>query len=197
VGTLTETHVCLLNKYKVVDSHALVVTRAYEPQEQPLNERDFQALGPFMEDCNALAFYNSAPAAGASQPHKHLQVLPFSAADRQGTLLAALSAGTGGSAGFRYAAIRIPGPETWRRPLFLAELYSRLLAECCGTAIPYNLLATSDAMVIVPRSRGEAFGVPVNALGFAGSLFAQSPDQLDRLRETGPLALLRAVALPP
>lgn len=195
VAELGGTHVCLLNKYKVIDGHAVIATRAYAPQRELLDLADFHALGPFMQNGDALAFYNSSPEGGASQPHKHLQVLPLPGAERKGTLLAALAGRDAPALGFRYASRRLPGPGAWRRPARLVETYASALEEAGAVAAPYNLLATSEAMVVVPRTRGEAFGVPVNALGFAGSLFVPSPDLLARLKEVGPLALLRGVGV--
>jgi len=51
-------------------------------------------------------------------------------------------------------------------------------------------------LLAVPRARGEAHGVPVNALGFAGSFVVLDDAGLARLRRVGPLAVLRAVAAP-
>jgi ATP adenylyltransferase len=59
---------------------------------------------------------------------------------------------------------------------------------------PYNLLATRDWMLWVPRAQAEVEGINVNALGFAGSLLVKNPEQLQRLQELGPMELLRQVA---
>ena len=61
---------------------------------------------------------------------------------------------------------------------------------------PYNLLATRDWMLLVPRSCAESHGINVNAMGFAGSL-------LVRCRATpeaagaGAAEILRQVTPPP
>lgn len=77
VAELSESHVCLLNKFNVVDHHLLIVTRAFEEQETLLNRKDFDALLPCMAEIDGLAFYNGEKAAGASQRHKHLQLVPL------------------------------------------------------------------------------------------------------------------------
>src|SRR5688500_834395 len=41
VDMLSPTHVCLLNKFNVLDHHLLVVTRDYEDQDEPLTLADF------------------------------------------------------------------------------------------------------------------------------------------------------------
>ncbi|MET0406628.1 MAG: ATP adenylyltransferase, partial [Cystobacter sp.] len=76
VGGLTPTHVCLLNKFNVVEHHLLIVTRRFEEQESFLTLEDFEALALCMSGLDGLAFYNSGEAAGASQRHKHLQLIP-------------------------------------------------------------------------------------------------------------------------
>lgn len=78
VTDLSETHLCLLNKFNVVDHHFLIVTRQFEPQENWLTLSDFEALVRCLQEVDGLAFFNSGKQAGASQPHKHLQVVPYS-----------------------------------------------------------------------------------------------------------------------
>jgi ATP adenylyltransferase len=63
-------------------------------------------------------------------------------------------------------------------------------------SMPYNLLATRRWMLLVPRSAEHAHGISLNALGFAGSLFVRDAAQLETVRWIGPMALLRAVAVP-
>ena len=74
VVELAPRHVCLLNKFNVVDHHVLLVTKQFERQTSPLNAEDFAALANCMASpdafANGLGFYNGGPAAGASQPHK-------------------------------------------------------------------------------------------------------------------------------
>ena len=63
------------------------------------------------------------------------------------------------------------------------EKYSRLLASL-GNPRAYNLLATRDWMLVVPRARETWNSISVNALGFAGALLVRSEDewsQLERL----------------
>ncbi|RKP06265.1 HIT-like domain-containing protein [Thamnocephalis sphaerospora] len=75
VKTLRE-HVILLNKFCVVPGHILV------PQTDPLNASDFAAVWSCFRQTHIrhhVAFYNCGPASGASQPHKHIQLLPLPA----------------------------------------------------------------------------------------------------------------------
>jgi ATP adenylyltransferase len=45
-------------------------------------------------------------------------------------------------------------------------------------------------LAVVPRSAAEVEGIPINALGYAGSFVAFSRDQLERIEAIGPVAVL-------
>ena len=74
VADISDTHVCILNKFNVVDYHLLIITRGFEEQESLLTLEDFTAMWVCLADFDGLAFYNSSKTAGASQRHKHLQL---------------------------------------------------------------------------------------------------------------------------
>ncbi|MGN6316204.1 phosphorylase, partial [Trinickia sp.] len=82
VADVSPTHVALLNKFNVIDHHLLIVTRAFEPQEALLDLADFQAWFACLGEFDGLGFYNGGREAGASQPHKHLQIVPLPLGDR-------------------------------------------------------------------------------------------------------------------
>ena len=65
--------------------------------------------------------------------------------------------------------------------------------ECGGQQSgAYNMLMTRNWMLIVPRSQAGFAGISVNALGFAGHLLARNQQQVETIRENGPLGLLSA-----
>ncbi|MBW7882732.1 MAG: phosphorylase [Caldilineaceae bacterium] len=212
VAGITPQHVCLLNKFTVIDHHLLIVTRAFEPQDEPLNQADFVALAACMAEIDGLAFYNAGKLAGASQRHKHLQLAPLPL-DPAGTPIPIAAAfGERARPGqitvlpalpFRHAFAWLD-PAWTATPAaaasYLLAFYARMLEE---TGVwqgserpprPYNWLATRSWMLMAPRVAEEVEGVPVNALGFAGSLLVRDPDQLAWLRGYGPMNLLKAVA---
>jgi ATP adenylyltransferase len=203
VADLSPTHVCLLNKYSVIDDHLLVVTRAFEDQGALLTRADFEALARCLDGADGLAFYNSGPVAGASQRHKHLQLVPaLGPADRRAPIEAAVIAalppsgvGTVPALPFAHAGARIDAA-AGERPEALRRCYAALLAavDRAHPGAAYNLLATRDWMLAVPRVRERWDGVSINALGFAGALLVKSDVDLDRVRRAGPAALLAAVA---
>ena len=69
-------HVLILNKYPVQIGHMLLITRDWAPQTGWLSPLDWQAVHAVRQHSSGLWFFNSGPRAGASQPHRHLQLLP-------------------------------------------------------------------------------------------------------------------------
>jgi ATP adenylyltransferase len=223
VGDITPTHFGVLNKYPVVAHHLLVVTREFVDQETLLDASDFAALAACLRAIDGLAFYNGGREAGASQPHRHLQLVPLPlAAGAWNVPMEAVfdqwSSGGGASRLLRlpfrnaFAALEPSDFEASDGAARLLERYERMLAACGlgddsandgGRAAneperqrgPYNLLATRRWMLLVSRTR-EHFGtISVNALGFAGSLFVRDAAEMDALRAAGPMSVLRAVAV--
>jgi ATP adenylyltransferase len=78
----------------------------------------------------------------------------------------------------------------------MLEAYESLRAALgmASELSPYNLLATREWMLMVPRPRAEALGININALGFAGSLLVKTPEQFQQVQTLGPLELLRQVS---
>ena len=213
VADISDTHLCLLNKYNVVEHHLLIVTRAFEEQENWLTLRDFQAMWACLAQFEGLAFYNGGTIAGASQRHKHLQIVPLplvSTAAKIPIEPAIATAKFDGVVGripsfpFSHAIARID-PGWLDSPLTAAratlDCYYTLL-RAVGLQVngsrqsgAYNLLATREWMLIVPRSREDFEAISINSLGFAGALLVRDRQQMKRLRECGPMTLLASVAL--
>lgn len=211
VADLTPTHVCLLNKFNILPHHLLIVTRAFEHQEAWLHAADFTALWLCLAAFPGLGFYNGGQTAGASQRHKHLQYVPLpltpggpdlpiagilARADYQGGI------GRVATLPFCHAVARLE--PSWAATPAAAgaatlALYIKLLAAVDidyhgeRQRAPYNLLATREWMLLVPRSREAYAGIAVNAMGYAGSLLARGAPQMETLRREGPLAVLHAV----
>ena len=172
-----------------------------------------------MWDCLAefegLAFYNSGKAAGASQHHKHLQLvpLPFTPTGPSIPIEKMLAKthfrdplGTVPNLPFKHALVRF-APDQFRAPLAAAratlEHYDLMLkamslhsASEDDPPAPYNLLVTRAWMLLVPRSREAFASIQVNALGFAGTLLVRTAQQVQTMKDYGPLNLLKQVAVP-
>ncbi len=234
VANLSPTHICLLNKFSVLENHLLIVTRAFADQMSPLTLPDFEALWVCMAEFDGLAFYNAGKIAGASQRHKHLQLVPFPLAPGESgcPIAAALDdiryqgeVGIAPGLPFVHALARMD-PD-WRaapRQAAAATLnrYTSLLhalgldaahqpndsqsrgyqddsddnGESGDAPVPYNLLITREWMLLAPRAYESFAEIPVNSLGFAGSLFVHDAAQMQALKQTGPMTILSKVAVP-
>ncbi|MDB9374190.1 ATP adenylyltransferase family protein [Nodularia sphaerocarpa] len=215
VADISPTHVCILNKFNVVDYHLLIITRAFEEQEKLLTLEDFAAMWACLAEFEGLAFYNGGKIAGASQPHKHLQIvpLPLTPSGVQIPIEPLLK-----SAQFADSVTTVPelpfihalaklDPNWSNSPLEAAaatlELYQSLLSAVGLEAVDdnrqsgaYNLLATREWMLIVPRSHEDFDSIAVNSLGFAGALLVRNEQQMQIIKEQGPMTILKNVALP-
>ena len=196
VADVSETHFAVLNKFNVVDQHVLLVTRAFEEQESLLTREDFDAAWRCLTEADALVFYNAGPNAGASQRHKHLQVVPVPLGDGpERTPVEAVLDDDSRGLPFAHAVCPIDDClGTGDAASEIHERYSRLSASL-GNPRAYNLLATRDWMLVVPRARESWNSISVNALGFAGALLVRSEDELSQLKRLGPMRLLREVTL--
>ncbi|KAK8132985.1 HIT-like domain-containing protein [Apiospora kogelbergensis] len=115
IAQLPPSHVLVLNKFAIVPEHFILATSAVKPQTHVLEADDVAAAYACIQayheaaagaddhgDRELFAFFNSGPHSGASQPHRHIQLLPVAqmragldAADRGsdwGVLVDALSA---------------------------------------------------------------------------------------------------------
>jgi ATP adenylyltransferase len=204
VADLGPSHYVLLNKFNVVAGHLLIVTRRFEPQESLLGLDDLEALAACLGEVGGLGFYNGGVEAGASQPRKHLQVVPLPLAPESPDDVPMQRVLEGGPRPpFRHAFARLAPQDGAREWL---ACYRELLAQVGIAAVatargechsaPYNLLVRREWMFVVPRSAASFEAIPVNALGFAGSLFVRSHAHLERVRDVGPMQVLRAVTAP-
>ncbi|NJN38064.1 MAG: phosphorylase [Acaryochloridaceae cyanobacterium CSU_3_4] len=215
VAELSDTYVGLLNKFNVVDYHLLMVTRAFVSQETWLDEADCLALAIALAELRGLAFYNSGRAAGASQAHKHLQIIPLPCIPArvelplEGLIAAASLQGIGCSQLFPFVHAIAPLSLNWTDPPqtiapTLLETYHALLSAIGLPYQPdhplssgaYNLLMTRDWMMMVLRSQPHFQGIEINALGFAGSLLVRDTTGLEHLRSIGPMTILKNVGVP-
>lgn len=216
VKQLAENHVCLLNKFNVVDYHLLIITQAYEAQDSWLTIADFEALVSCMCEIDGLGFYNGGQEAGASQHHKHLQLIPFPAAAGMSALPVAAKIAAAKDElttqqnlsvlPFRHTIYSLQSAwsaspiATIAANLFAA--YRRVVAELglnlelAKPNLPYNLLITREWMMGIRRSQASYQGIGVNSLGYAGWLLVKNQSELERLKQIGPINLLQTVSTP-
>ncbi len=166
----------------------------------------------------ALGFYNGGEAAGASQQHKHLQLVPLPLYPGQNAypfegLYESASAENSiqqlPALPFKHAFRPLPIDLSHRDPAEAAarslKLYGQMLKHTGIEAIskadgdyqsaPYNLLMTGRWMLLVPRRQEFSQGISVNALGYLGSLFVKDQAGLETIRRIGPMNLLQEVSI--
>ena len=204
VGPVGDAHLAVLNKFSVLREHLLLVTRQFMDQRTLLAERDFAALSECMRQAKVLAFYNGGPEAGASQAHKHVQVVTLPLSPRRSVPMSALLEREPAMLPFRHAFTRLARGDTAQPDALLAAY--RSLLERAGIepvrrdgiewqSQPYRLVVTHEWMLVVPRSRDRFHGISINTLAFAGSFFVRDATQLDAIARAGPMGVLASVAL--
>ena len=75
IDKIGDNHQLILNKYPVQKGHILLITNEWKPQNGWLDIKDWRAIKQVNKDTSGLWFFNSSPIAGASQPHRHFQLL--------------------------------------------------------------------------------------------------------------------------
>jgi sulfate adenylyltransferase (ADP) / ATP adenylyltransferase len=216
VADISETHIAVLNKFNAVDHHLLIITRQYENQDMLLTQHDFEALWLCMAEFSGLGFYNGGKTAGASQKHKHLQIvpLPFSSSGPPIPIEPLLPVTPAGEIsnipGFTFAhtfariePVIVKDPVQAAKNTF--ELYCSMLnntgvSPACDIPShgfpPYCFLMTRDWMLLVPRSKEFVVDISLNSLAYAGSFYVQDMRQFETLKHYGPMKTLADAATP-
>ncbi len=214
VSDLSDQHLGLLNKFNVVDHHLLMVTREFVSQDTWLDVADCLALAIVLRELEGLAFYNGGWAAGASQTHKHLQMVPLPfIPDRPdlpiSPVIAAASLqsiGQSQTLPFVHAIASLSldwtAPSHTLAPQLLTTYHELLAAiglpwqpDTADATGAYNLLVTRDWMLMVLRSQPSFENISINSLGFAGSLLVRNPQELEHLKQIGPMTILKNVGV--
>ena len=198
-------HVVILNKYPVQSAHMLLITQTWQPQTGWLSLDDWRALALVDATTTGLWFFNSGPNAGASQPHRHLQLLPRAAEEpicaRQDWFRRCAADPTVLADDPLFRSSRVAPLTSPLTGETLHRIYLSLAGEL-GLGSPsndscprgaYNLLLSRQWMAIVRRQTEGIRGFSVNALGFAGSLLSTDESDREWIQRSGPEALLRAV----
>ncbi|KAI0779321.1 HIT-like protein [Fomes fomentarius] len=220
-------YVILFNKYSVVPHHFLLVTKKFESQTSPLLPADLVQVYLLLIAAKKagrrfFAFYNCGDLSGASQPHKHVQLLPV---EDDGPPVEKLARSIRiDKESTPFSITTLPYANHVRRlpsnlPSLSAEELEPALADAfialldlvvqtvrhdphypAGTP-SYNVFLTLEHIHVVPRRQemhvlaetGEKLSV--NALGFAGMLLVKSEGELEAVKQEGVGKILRDVAL--
>jgi ATP adenylyltransferase len=199
-----ENHTLLLNKYPVEPGHLLLISKDWQPQEGWLTFNDWQALIDVWKRQDGLWFFNSGPQAGASQPHRHLQLLPRADGEQICPEEFSFKKVLNNHYPVRpwKIGIRQMPVDTLPTAELLFKSYLAIAAELgIGNheqndmpLMAYNLLISREWFVTIPRRCEGLQGFSLNALGYAGYLLATSDSNLEWLRTNGAASLLSEAA---
>ena len=203
---INDKHTLILNKYPVQIGHMLLITNCWKPQNGWLNEDDFEAILNVDNDTTGLWFFNSSKEAGASQPHRHFQLLPRhyneSICPRYEWFCSLLNNTHDTNSEISHCiSIR---PRNKKEELSSNDLFNSYKSMAKEMNIgeidlinkplkPYNLLITSKWIALITRKTDRSNGFSINALGFAGYFLGTKRSDVDTLIKFGPERILMDV----
>ena len=206
IQKINNKHTLILNKYPVQIGHMLLITNNWKAQNGWLNMDDFVAISNVDYDTTGLWFFNSSKEAGASQPHRHFQLLPRHYYEvicpRYEWFCSLLSNRIIKQSLISHCiSIRPRNKNTDSDSNDLFNSYKSMIDEMnLGNMNsedkpikPYNLLITSKWIALITRSKDRSHGFNINALGFAGYFLGTKISDIDSLIKFGPEKILRDV----
>ncbi len=206
IQPINDNHTLILNKYPVQLGHMLLITNSWRPQNGWLNEDDFEAILNVDDDTTGLWFFNSSKDAGASQPHRHFQLLPRHYNERvcpRYEWFSSLLNNTKdrNSEISHCISIRARNKTNDSSLNDLFSSYKSMIDELKLGEIdiinkplkPYNLLITSEWIAMITRKTDRSNGFSINALGFAGYFLGTKRSDVDTLIKFGPEKILKDV----
>ncbi len=202
IDKIGDNHQLILNKYPVQKGHILLITNEWKPQNGWLDIKDWRAIQQVNKDTSGLWFFNSSPIAGASQPHRHFQLLRRSSGEiscpREKWFLNMNSYQDINSK--LKKNIIVSKFNFLENSSSLFEFYLELCMKLgLGDPIrdkkpihPYNILITNKWIALIKRSKDHIHGFSINGLGFAGYLLVTEKSNVSYLKKFGPEKLLES-----
>ena len=200
IDSIGNSHQLILNKYPVQLGHVLLITNEWKEQNGWLDIKDWEAIKEVNKDTSGLWFFNSGPLAGASQPHRHIQLLrrdPSELSCPREKWILALNNLNYKNEKFSKNIILKKFSKSLNEEN-INEIYKDLSYNLGlgdprndkKPKYPYNLIFTDRWMIIIKRKTDNLFGISINALGFAGYILVTEKSNIKYLRELGPEKLL-------
>jgi len=202
IDKIGDNHQLILNKYPVQKGHILLITNEWKAQNGWLDIKDWRAIQQVNKDTSGLWFFNSSPIAGASQPHRHFQLLRRSKGEiscpREKWFLEMNSYQDLNSK--LKKNIIVSKFNFLENSSSLFEFYLELCKKLgLGDPIsdkkpiyPYNILITNKWIAIIKRKKDHIHGFSINGLGFAGYLLVTEKSNIEYLKKFGPEKLLES-----
>ncbi len=200
IGSIGNNHQLILNKYPVQKGHILLITNSWRPQNGWLDINDWIAMQKVNYDTSGLWFFNSSPAAGASQPHRHFQLLRRAEGElscpREKWFLRLINVRD--SFCKIEKNIIVSEFNFFKSSSFIYKKYLNLSKELgLGDPLkdkkpkhPYNILITNEWIAMVKRKQDHLHGFSINGLGFAGYILVTEKSNVNYLKKNGPVKLL-------
>ena len=200
-------HVLILNKYPVQIGHMLLITKGWRPQDGWLSFEDWKAIKVVDNDTKGLWFFNSCSRAGASQRHRHIQLLRREHINDICPLqnyYKNLDVTYINSSEILSKNITVVKRDKDNdEALDLFNSYHELSVKSgIGNPnkkqkplYPYNLLISPEWIALIKRSSEFTHGFSLNALAFAGYLLSTDNQGQKWLEQNGPIKLLENVVM--
>ncbi|KAJ8128670.1 hypothetical protein O1611_g4963 [Lasiodiplodia mahajangana] len=216
VAQLPPSHRLVLNKFAIVPEHFILATKDFKPQTYLLERGDIDAAYACVQAYHGagkelFVFFNSGGHSGASQPHRHLQLLPVEC------MMYGLETAEHGSEWAVLADRLCGGEKTVPFTVFTSPINTQMNAEEKHLAylslykhavraamadveaveegeaqISYNFAMTSKCMALCPRiaegapirdDHGREIGnVALNGTVLAGTALVKNKAEWDALR---------------
>ncbi len=189
VGPAGADHVCLLNKFPVLAPHLLICSNTYIEQSTPLQLNDFESWLMGFDGSDILGFYNGGKVAGASQPHRHMQLvkttIPLTPLILSGELPFKHKL-------YRYDQLNAQTLLTdYIQGMTELELYPQSNQQPDQQQCqPYNLLLSDHWLLIIPRSSNNINGIFSNGMNYSGHFLIRNQQQIDWLQDYGVIRYL-------
>lgn len=221
IESLSKTHALVYNKYPIVPSHVLVITKDMESQTSLINKNDFYAALEVMQALDCFVFFNGGAAAGSSQRHKHLQAIPYDAypnhdiplndlietAKKDDSCVERNEYNTVEAFKFKHIVCKfgrdfltdINSKTIERQAEALETIYKECLTRLRNSNLhlAYNFILTKNWLFVVLRKCEVALDmVKLNGVGFTGSFAATTEEEYEFILKQDPLEILQAATYP-
>ena len=208
IKSINKNYVLILNKYPVQLGHMLLISKSWQPQIDWFSIKEWEAVTNVDKNTSGLWFYNSGKNAGASQPHRHIQLLPRHHSEQtcpREKLFCKLIQDNGNILYKNYNKTYTIS-KLHNKNFDSEELHNTYKKLCKNSGLgiykeniypkyDYNLLFTRNWMVMIVRKVDTVHGFDINALGFAGYILATSNSDLKWLSIYGIDKLLSEVTI--
>ena len=200
IDSIGKDHHLILNKYPVQLGHILLITNEWKEQNGWIDIKDWEAIKEVNKDTTGLWFFNSDPLAGASQPHRHIQLLrrePLELSCPREKWILDFNNVKNKNQRFCKNLLLKKFSKTLNEEN-IHQIYKDLSYKLGlgdpkidkKPKYPYNLIFTNRWMLLIKRKIDNLYGISVNALGFAGYILVTEKSDIKYLKKFGPEKLL-------